>query len=337
MRCLVFADLHLSEERLRDQQKLLHFIAKCAFRYEVKTVVFAGDAFHDRRAVPVVCSNLLFEFVHLLNDNDVGFCAIAGNHDRPFDGSETSALANLKYLSAKNVIVSGVEPFFFHELALVPFTESMKMKKNFFEVVKRKKEKYVVTHAPFNIGIKEYEKSKVTMSVFEKFPSVKRVIAGDFHTPLKKGKLIYVGAPMDFNFGDAGCLRRVLLLDTEREEIKFLPTLYPHFVVKSFSADEMGIQEATKTVRESEGMYLRFVFTGNQEGLLKVPVKKLKEISVARETDIVLELERKLGNGKQPTLRSEMDIHKAFFLFAKRERMKKKERKYGSHILMRSK
>ena len=73
---------------------------------------------------------------------------------------------------------------------------------------------------------------------------IERTYFGHVHNPSEEGSLVYVGAPMHFDFGDSG--PRYCVLEEDDGGIKWLPLSYPRFVTCSYprvpakSFDERG-------------------------------------------------------------------------------------------------
>lgn len=62
--------------------------------------------------------------------------------------------------------------------------------------------------------------------------NVKRVFSGHFHSHHDLGNVTYIGAPLQFNFGDSDCIRGIAVYNTDIDQFEFIPNHLANQFVK---------------------------------------------------------------------------------------------------------
>lgn len=87
----------------------------------------------------------------------------------------------------------------------------------------------------------------------EVFAPLKRTFSGHFHTHHSHPyNITYVGAPLQFNFGDAGCQRGICIYDTDTDTVEYI--VNPHhkqFVKVNYQEVDALLKESPDAVKDT--------------------------------------------------------------------------------------
>lgn len=167
-------------------------------------------------------------FLEPLMDMDVPVDIVVGNHDATFKNTnQTNALNELvdrrypnmhTHDTATQFMVGGLG------VCLVPWLAPDNMARS-MEVVEATRADVCMGHLELN-GFKMYRDTPEMShgqdpKAFSKF---KLTMSGHFHHRSHKGNFVYVGAPYEMNWADAGDERGYHILDTETMDLEFFPS-----------------------------------------------------------------------------------------------------------------
>lgn len=93
------------------------------------------------------------------------------------------------------------------------------------------------------------------------FPT-KRTFTGHFHHHHRISKVVYVGAPLQFNFGDAGDKRGVVIYDTEKNHYRYIvnPHCYQYVIMNDVDVDNV----LKKTPSVIQDTFTKVIMTGKR-------------------------------------------------------------------------
>lgn len=232
----VIADIHLGvyQDSPLWHDLALNFAKWAAKTYKalgVKDIVISGDIFHNREKVSVNTIHAASDFFKILEDFNI--IAIAGNHDVFYrDRSDVSSISILKGWNNIHVVLE---------------TETM-------EFGNKK-----ITFVPWGADISKIEPCDIMFGHFEIATfSIARdqicthgesatnllniaplVMTGHFHMAemrkYEKGRIIYVGSPMELNWGEAYTPKYIWTLDLNESKPKAVENKFSpkHFKLKS--------------------------------------------------------------------------------------------------------
>jgi DNA repair exonuclease SbcCD nuclease subunit len=229
-----FSDIHIG--LYQDSQEWhdisLEFAKKSSEYYRengIKTIVIAGDVFHNRSEISLKTIHAAKKFFDCFN----GFEIIipVGNHDCMYkERSEVNSVC--VFDGWKNIKVVDKEPF----------------------LLKTKNNK-TVSFIPWGVGCKDIPNSDVCFGHFEintfymnTFKACEKgeesknlldkssfIISGHFHKKdhrvYEKGQILYLGSPYQHNFGDTEDQRGYYIVDLDNQSFNFIEnTFSPKFV-----------------------------------------------------------------------------------------------------------
>jgi DNA repair exonuclease SbcCD nuclease subunit len=262
VRILAFGDLHLHawprfsrrlpngmESRTADGLAVLDQIAVQAQAFKPDVIVNLGDTTHRQHAIRFKLYNPLVDAIARLAEI-APTLVLVGNHDLEAEG--TSSVHPLAAIPKVTVVDEPKRVLGFHAL---PFTDDAAQMATW--VWGLPKDAPLLAHygaegAPFETDY--WLDSPLKLDMLQDFPYV---LFGHIHKPSAQcaacgtpitdpelgqpcvnchrasGRVIYVGAPMHFDFGDAGP-RSILLIDTDLDSRVRIPIEAPRFVTATW-------------------------------------------------------------------------------------------------------
>ena len=229
MKTIISADIHNGVgNRTADCLWCLRMIREYANKNSIKTVIIAGDFFHDRISLNIDVLNAAYDEVKQAKLQGQQWIAFPGNHDQYLKTSWQ--INSIHCLSEVMQVIEDYKVLSlggrnFHILPFVHF-ESKYME--YFASIEKKasKEDILLTH----IGVKgatmnscfllkywkeiDFENSKFNM-----------IFTGHFHCHQQVGtKVWYPGSPIPFKFDEGMVPHGFIVFDTETNAVEFVKT-----------------------------------------------------------------------------------------------------------------
>ena len=248
-RIALFGDNHFQDRGLARIVKTGEWIANEIEKREVDAVVCLGDVLNTREQVSVRALSAALSFFDDLSRTlpDKPIHILLGNHD--INLKHSRKFSSLDALSMEAMTNSGL--VLHRELAtlpsflpgipavMIPYHEDPADIIDYIEKYTRKNgtvgETLVFGHlavagAQQNHSPYRY-RGPLKTSYFSPF---KRTFSGHFHHhhELARHKIVYVGSPMQFNFGDAGDTRGIVIYDTDTDTYELIPNPYGEAFVR---------------------------------------------------------------------------------------------------------
>jgi DNA repair exonuclease SbcCD nuclease subunit len=232
----VIADIHLG---VYQDSPLWHGLALDFARWAAKTykalgikdIVISGDIFHNRDRVSVNTIHAASDFFKILEDFNI--IAIAGNHDAFYrDRSDISSISILKGWNNIHVILdTQIMEHNGKKIALVPWGADIS-----------KIEPCDIMFGHFEIASFSIARDQICThgeSANNLLDIAPLVMTGHFHMAetrkYEKGRIIYVGSPMELNWGEAYTPKYIWLLDVDEAKPKAIENKFSpkHYKLKS--------------------------------------------------------------------------------------------------------
>lgn len=177
------ADLHLGKklynepELEEDLRENLARLVDMAIELKVRYVVIAGDLFEDNSAKPHTIA-FVSQQVQRLENNHIRMVGIAGDHDKPLKGEAWYRIAGLLPVSLIPEF-AGVDYFDYSSVKPEELMELLVQDKDCSKV------QWLFLHCQFPQLFEMAEPKKLIdvnhLNIFEHFPNLQGVIAGDLH------------------------------------------------------------------------------------------------------------------------------------------------------------
>lgn len=207
-------------------------------------LIISGDLFESRTvlSLPVIhaaCGCLQYASNGFGVD---GLHIVVGNHDSYLRSPDINSVVMFSGLAQVHDRPCMDPPF-----AFVPWTDDEEqMQAMVAQVAKEKRCQYLVTHC---LVEDIYPTGGISFATL--MPKRwKRIFLGDVHQPGEFKRAMYIGAPMQFDFGDAGGERGFRILDTETDEVEFIENTHApkfHKVVERDDIDEIRAVDFVRT------------------------------------------------------------------------------------------
>jgi len=226
LKFLFTADLHLSAysqdrivdglpERLYYLMTVLHNMAEHAIDNGIDVFVIAGDVFHTKSIIHALAQSLLLDFLNKYNDR-IHFIIIDGNHD--VSSKSGTGVSGLKCLDSVRNVAMVHDEAFIENIYFVAWNDKT------FNRIKNGKDDYLVAHfglneAELNSGI-----SIVSDLGLNDIKQYKTALLGHYHKPQEVGNVVYVGSPIQLDWGEKNEEKRFLIVDTVAHTIDSIPT-----------------------------------------------------------------------------------------------------------------
>ncbi len=290
----IFSDIHIhphssSYEKLDNCLECLEWIYKECDRRNIRSLIFAGDLFHDRHRINTYAYCRAFE---IINDySHIKTYLLLGNHDMYYRSSW--AVSSIKPLSLISHLVLGPETIEIEGLPIdfMPYVHE-KSAKYIQQYYEHSKSKVLVGHLSISGAIMnslsniKYRKddlvediNSIETSMLSKY---KKVFLGHFHAKQKlKGTPIeYIGSPLQLSFSEAMDNKGFILLDTD--------TLKTEFVENTFSPKYYILpQDVDFSKFDLENNYVRVLVNEESQTSLFGLKKSIQESYRPKNLEIV--------------------------------------------------
>lgn len=227
------------------------FLDECFFPYidkhEIRRVFHLGDLVERRKYVNYyTATRLRKDFLGPLRDRDIQFDVIAGNHDVYYKDTNTiNALQELVAGPFPNFIVyTEVTEVTFNgiPILLVPWI-NQENRENTLKKIQNTKAQVCFGHLDLTgfemrRGIKETDGDDPKL--FSKFDMV---LSGHFHHRHSHGNIHYLGAPLQFDWGDYNDPKGFHIFDTETRSLEFIENPYVIFKKIWYNDKDKGVKD----------------------------------------------------------------------------------------------
>jgi DNA repair exonuclease SbcCD nuclease subunit len=295
MKLLITADLHLSlykNSRLLNELPIplyytqinLEKMAKVYKEQECDYFIIAGDLFHDKSHVYMNSYNIIKDFINA--NSNINFIIITGNHDISDIKGNINTLDSLEQFTNVQIIkkYEKIENIF-----LLAFN------KNQGELLTDMIENYdinpidtniLISHFGVNEGMLSTGMSiKTGIKAKHLFGLFNKIILGHYHKPQeilsedKTRELIYVGSPIQLNWGEKNEDKRFMVINTESLEIEYIETETQKYIeVEINSIEDLKIFEEKWDLTDINNQY-RIKTTLNRKEVLEEN-SSLKELNI---------------------------------------------------------
>lgn len=271
-RIALFGDNHFQDRGLARIVRTGEWIADEIEKREVDAVVCLGDVLNTREQVSVRALSAALSFFDSLSKTlpDTPIHILLGNHD--INLKHSRKFSSLDALSMEAMTNSGL--VLHRELAtlssflpgvpaiMIPYHEDPADIIDYLDKYSRKNgsvgETLVFGHlavagAQQNHSPYRY-RGPLKTSYFSPF---KRTFSGHFHHhhELARHKIVYVGSPIQFNFGDAGDTRGIVIYDTDTDTYELVPNPYGEAFVRE--SDDHLATRITDLLNQPELSHLK--------------------------------------------------------------------------------
>lgn len=246
-RIALFGDTHFQDRGLGRIVKTGEWIIDEVEKRKVDAVVCLGDVLNTRELVSVRALSAALSFFDAFSERLSGtpIHILLGNHDinlkhsRKFSSLDALSMKTMRNsglflhrdLTALNDFLPGVPclilPYHEDQSEIIEFLEDYASKNG--EKSDSLKSTVVFGHLAVSGAQQNHSPYKyrgpLKTSTFAPF---KRTFSGHFHHhhELARNRIVYVGSPMQFNFGDAGDTRGIVIYDTDTDTYELIPNPY---------------------------------------------------------------------------------------------------------------
>lgn len=248
---MLLADCHFSKDRLVSMEPTVNWIIKEVYRVKPSHILFLGDTLHTRESVNVETMQFLKDFLSAFQKADwkPHIHLLVGNHDMSNRSTRTvnsPSVFNDPHL--RTHVYAEITPSKLDDIPVlfIPFHEDQSeiakyIQENTQDLSKTIAFAHIALDGASTIGITNESNRRHTdpsMTLTTLSP-LKFVYSGHFHHHAKYGNnFMYVGSPMQFNFGDVDQPERgYVLFDTANFEHKLVVNPHArHFVSFTWKA-----------------------------------------------------------------------------------------------------
>jgi len=301
---LITADLHIHPHskdlrRLEDGIECLKWIYNTAKENSCKSLIIAGDLFHDRNYIHTLA---FFQTCKIISENqDIKTYLLLGNHDmyREHTWLCPNSLESLKKIaevidSPKSIKIDGLD------IDFLPYTPTPSKYLSFF-----KPNKLLISHlglseaiinAVYDIKSVEDDSGEKEHIDSKSFSQWDKVFLGHYHFPQKLGKNVeYIGSPMALTYGEANQDKHIIIFDTETFETNYIINNFsPKFIIleNASDLDKINVKNSfvrIKSIDESANAE-HFLITKRAKEELGVRDIKITSVKkdITKETDKAL-------------------------------------------------
>ncbi len=218
-------------------------------------LIVAGDVNDSKRMVHQQVITKVSETIMEVH-NMVETYFLLGNHDFETNNDEVySYLLNLPINLAKPK-----EPIINNEFALVSYSFDKEQLIDDLKTAISNNPKLIVSHFGLlegKLSGSEYRTGEFSIKDLKGLENT-WIILGHYHKPQEiTNRIYYVGSPTPVNISEFNENKRILLLDTQTNEIKSIPTIYPktHFQDLTMQ-DVVDTNNIIQTIKDSYDKYI---------------------------------------------------------------------------------
>jgi predicted phosphodiesterase len=255
-------------------------------KHNIKTIIHLGDLVDRRKYVNFVTSNNLYEnFIKPIEDRQIDFHCILGNHDLYF--KNTLSVNALKELYRNNNSVKTIDTpteleFDSLKVLLVPWICSENYNEC-LESLKITRSDIVMGHFEFN-GFEMHRGSFCEHGLsIEPFAKFEKVFSGHFHHKSERGNIHYLGSPYEITWSDYDDPKGFHVFDTDTREIEFIQNTTSIFHKIDYDDSEMKLEDLDDIDFEIfENCYIKLVVKNKTNPyLFDMFVEKVEKAGVA--------------------------------------------------------
>jgi DNA repair exonuclease SbcCD nuclease subunit len=191
-----------------DNINFLKWSVDRALSWGAETLVYGGDWHDCRHSLGVSTIHYSLQGLDILNNSFKNIFFIPGNHDLLYrDRRDVASIEFAKYQKNINIVRA---PTTIDDITLLPWLVGEEVKK-----VKHIKSRYVFAHLEmpgFMMNAKVELPDAPHLAKLDDFENVDTVFTGHFHMRQQKGRVLYTGNAMPFNFSDVNDDQRGIML-----------------------------------------------------------------------------------------------------------------------------
>ncbi len=284
----IFSDIHFQPQGLDRIIKTGDWIIEEFQRQGVQAVVCMGDALVTREAVDVVSQSAAINFFRRLADKWPVFLTL-GNHDLNLKHSTSVSSLDGLDMHPKIKVFREITPVG-DTFLFIPYYEDQSkivawVQDFARQFPERAAKMTVFGHLGIN-GAVQNTRYKTTFSGAvgpDVFAPFKATYSGHFHVFQRMDhRVTYCGSPLQFNFGDAGDQRGIMVLDTDTGKDRFV--LNPHH--DSFKV--LGFNDLPKDLTTLKDCFVTIIYddlvTEEQHSSIQFELEAAGVISVRKES-----------------------------------------------------
>lgn len=315
----ILTDTHLSEANAEVVKAIFRQAIIDAKKLGFKEVYHLGDIFHSRKGQPQEVLSVFDDILDEFESEGIVLIVIPGNHDRADYSSWKSFLKSYKKHPGIH-LVTHFEIFKLSkdvELLMIPFFEDelyLEILKEGIQAGKSKGKLVLGTHIGIEGAVMNNMtpvQSTITPNHFKEFDTV---LVGHYHDAqeISEGKIKYIGASLQHNFGESSNKGLTLLYDDL--SIETISLQFPQYLSFEVNVNDVTIKdiEEIKKEKQQSGDFIRIILTGkesdiksfNRQELLNAGIKvEMREDKIDRQ-----ELESRIEPFDASSLSHEFEV-----------------------------
>jgi exonuclease SbcD len=317
----ILADSHLKEDNIEVNKSIYRQASEIAKGLGLSQIDHAGDIFNSRKSQSQPVLVTFKEILDELHSNGITLNACVGNHDKTDYSSAESFLDPFSEHPSLNLYRNygdrKIGNIYLHFLSF--FSDDI-----YIELIKEQTSgaglpkgcKHVlITHIGIAGSVMNngtvIESEGITPSLFKDFDLT---LVGHFHDAqtLAEGRIKYIGASLQHNFGEMTDKGLTILYDDLSTEI--IPLKYPQFIKYEISPKDLTSKDIAdiKQEKEASGDNIRIVLTGLEADLKSFNKQILIEAGVSvqhKQEEVVKEdLEQRVEAFDANSLKEEFHV-----------------------------
>ena len=266
MKYVIIADLHLQisgfsvlvdgiPDRIYFPLKNLRKAIDIAKQHNA-VLIIAGDLIEEKDKIHQVVLDYTFQALNECKQ-EVQTYIVMGNHD--YTVYKDKQFSYLDYVGIP--LAKSKEPIFFDDIALIGHSHNKEDIIEDFRNVDPETTKLIVSHFGLQealVGNTKYKGGEFSVRDLQhSFPNT-TIILGHYHKPQTVTEnILYVGSPTPVRIDERDDEKRILLVDTDTNEIISIPTEYPKIHTIELSKDSrLDISELEKNITENYHKYV---------------------------------------------------------------------------------
>ena len=280
-------DIHLDKDKGELVKDIFEQLIVLCKKYNTNNIFCGGDVFTSRSGQPLQCLTDFKEIIIRLQEEDITFHVIPGNHDKTDSNDERSYLDI--YTSMENICLfrrAQVVRLDNMGFLFIPYFKDDKWleeynREDIQSKIKKLQSKGIptilITHSGFD-GVVNNDGSKVESAIKPSmFTDFTNVLIGHYHNASQLAdNVIYTGSAYPNDFGENSVDKGCTLIYTDGS-ITHVPLKSPKYIVETLDVnDKQTLQNLLEKYSGETYDHIRFIFKGKKDEANKVNLAEIQ-------------------------------------------------------------
>lgn len=265
---ILYSDLHIRPERMRDCEKVLDFVFTLAMKLRDKqkreiTMINGGDTFNTRGVIRTQCFDVLSKHYRKWLEAGLKHIILVGNHDQEDRAGDIHPMRVFADSSKEWHVVD--KPVTIGEFACFPYMNRNDAKDYIKANLARLKGKDALVHWGIRGAMMNDHRADTDGVPVEWLKCFRNVFSGHYHFRNRIANVQYIGSPMQQSFAEASQPKGCIIYDQKKNGWQFVEIKgTARYKEVDLHVGDLGEIDLPK-VEVGDGDYCKVRITGDAE------------------------------------------------------------------------